>query len=114
VNSELEAKSRPSEWTPAASLRALRPTRGLLFFDSQRHNAKHRKARHRARVKRGVVVLKVEVCETDLIEAMLRAARISPQAALDRGTVEAEAASILKGWVASWLQRSCVVTPEQK
>jgi hypothetical protein len=64
-----------------------------------------KKRRYRRRLRDGLVVLRVEVAECELAEAMIAAGRLSPGAAVDRSELEAAAAAVLTEWAARWLRK---------
>jgi hypothetical protein len=61
-----------------------------------------RQRRSRARRKRGLLLIGIEVCELALIEALIRSGRVDADALLDRKRVIAEAAAILADFIARW------------
>ena len=63
-----------------------------------------RKRRFRQRQKAGAVILRVEICEHALAEALICSGRLSETAALDRGATEREAARIISEWSQHWLR----------
>jgi hypothetical protein len=64
-----------------------------------------RKRRFRQRQKAGAVVLRIEVCEHALAEAMIVSGRMSETAALSRDATEREVSRIIGEWMAHWSQR---------
>jgi hypothetical protein len=64
-----------------------------------------KKRRYRRRLREGRVVLRVEVAECPLAEALIVAGRLTNRQAVDRGELEAAAAAVLTEWAARWLGR---------
>jgi hypothetical protein len=64
-----------------------------------------KKRRYRRRLRDGVIVLKLEICEVDLVEALLLSGRLGNAAAEARSALERAAEDVLTEWCARWLQR---------
>jgi hypothetical protein len=65
--------------------------------------ASARQKRSRARRRRGRALLRVEVDEFDLIEALQASGRLDDAGGLDRARVEQEAGRVLRDWTTRWL-----------
>lgn len=61
-----------------------------------------RKRRFRERQKAGAVVLRIEICEHQLAEALIVSGRLSDAEAMHRAELERAAAAILEQWAHSW------------
>jgi hypothetical protein len=57
---------------------------------------------YRARLKRGRLVLSIEVDEDLVIEALKASERLFPHAAIDRSTIARELAQVISDWAFEW------------
>jgi hypothetical protein len=67
-------------------------------------HALHQKT-YRRRQREGGAVLRVPTDYHSLIEALLLAGRLTPEAALDRANVESAVSLLLTDWVAAWREK---------
>jgi hypothetical protein len=65
-----------------------------------------KKRRYRRRLRDGLVVLRLEVRECELAEALLAAGRLDAAAALRRRELERASEGMLVEWCARWLQHT--------
>lgn len=63
-----------------------------------------KKRNYRRRQREGCIVLRIEVNEAQIAEALLLAGRLTADAALARSELERAAAGVLSEWAARWLQ----------
>jgi hypothetical protein len=68
-----------------------------------RNPAAAKKRAYRRRLRAGRIVLKVEVGECELAEALIRAERVTADAALARDALQHEAEAILQDFIARML-----------
>jgi hypothetical protein len=68
-----------------------------------RNPAAAKKRAYRRRLRDGKIVLKLEVAECELAEALIRAERVSAGAALGRDALQDEAGEILRDFIARML-----------
>jgi hypothetical protein len=61
-----------------------------------------KKRRYRRRLRDGLIVLRIEMKETDLAEAMLLSKRLIDRQALKRSELEGAAAGVLRDWCDRW------------
>jgi hypothetical protein len=71
----------------------------------RRSAAAKRQARCRKRRRSGLVVLKIEVPEVETIEALLKTARLSEAAALDKAHVEQAVGELVADFAEEWKRR---------
>jgi hypothetical protein len=64
-----------------------------------------RKRRYRHRRRDGLIILRLEVREAELAEAMLASGRLDNATAEARSELERAAEGVLAEWAARWLQR---------
>jgi hypothetical protein len=64
--------------------------------------ARQRQRRSRARRKAGVALLRIEVDELHLIEALIACGRLATADGLQRSRVEQEVSKLVEDWVARW------------
>jgi len=67
-----------------------------------RSPAAAKKRAYRRRLRGGLIVLKVEICECELAEALLAAGRLDPVRALQRAELERAAEGVLREWCDRW------------
>lgn len=72
---------------------------------SAKVTATEKQRRYRARVKRGVVVLRIEV-EPAVVETLLRAGRVTDCESEDRDRLGREIKSLLCDWASRWRKES--------
>jgi hypothetical protein len=64
-----------------------------------------RARRTRARRRRGLACFKIEAHEARVIEALLKAERLTEAEALERPSVERELGWVLDDWAVRWLEK---------
>jgi hypothetical protein len=67
-----------------------------------RNSAATKKRAYRRRLRAGRIVLKLEVGECELAEALIRAERLTPAESADRTVLTREGESILADFIARW------------
>jgi hypothetical protein len=76
--------------------------RGDACSAPKRTGAAVRQRRSRSRRTRGMIMLRVEVHEHSIAEALIVAGRLTDAEALCRGRVERELAKVIQEWASRW------------